>query len=297
MMTTPIDNNIHKNMALSDKDVLMTGISKSAVRWVVASLSLILFTTIICLSYSIGVNDAEQGAIPIIRADGTAVKIRPNNPGGRQYPHQDLTIYNSFRDDVSEKNNQLRDNLEKPMSSMPTQVSDNATQENNVQNDTAIAHDDVPLETVTVSQRPTEKSLEKPLEKPLAELKLNSKEDSEAKINNIVAVNTNPVTQPVPQAQIQKPVTQPPLQATSGNNHFLQIGAYRSEADAVAGFNRAKSKLSSLAGANYNIAKADLGAKGVYYRLRVGPFASKEQSSAFCAKLQAQGQPCLYISQ
>ena len=76
-------------MSALSQSVLMTGISKSALRWIVASLSLILFVTIVCLSYSIGVGDAQNGAIPIIRADGSAVKVRPDNPGGRKYPHQD----------------------------------------------------------------------------------------------------------------------------------------------------------------------------------------------------------------
>lgn len=285
MKTPPMDN----NMTLSDKDVLMTGISKSAIRWVIASLSLILFTTIICLSYSIGVNDAEQGAIPIIRADGTAVKVRPNNPGGRQYPHQDLTIYNSFRDDISEKSNQLRNNLEKPMDSIPTQTHDEATIQD-TQNDNSLSpqEDDVFLETVTVSETSTKK-----IKKPLAEIPTIPSE-TETKINNIVAMNTaKPIAQ-IPLAEIQKTIT--PLNPVATNGHFLQIGAYRSQADAISGFNRAKEKFTTLSSAGYNIAKADLGAKGVYYRLRVGPFATKEQSTVFCAKLQSQGQPCLYIS-
>jgi cell division protein FtsN len=295
MMTTPIDKNMNNDMAMSNKDILMTGISKSALRWVIASLSLILFTTIICLSYSIGVSDAEHGAIPIIRADGSAVKIRPDNPGGRQYPHQDLTIYNSFRDDISEKNNQLRDNLEKPMQAIPTeQINDNAHTSNvtnQTHQNTNVApsqEDDVSLTTVS-AQTPKQETTP-----PSVTMQTT---DAETQINKIMTDNNNTVNNPVKPVlqQITQPKPVATLTGTSGN--FLQIGAFRSETDALAGFNRAKSKFNVLSNAGYNIAKADLGAKGIYYRLRVGPFASKEQSLAFCSKLQAQGQPCLHIAQ
>jgi cell division protein FtsN len=95
----------------------------------------------------------------------------------------------------------------------------------------------------------------------------------------------------------QKPVTPPQVQAVKNGNAYLQIGAYRSEADALVGFTKAKSKFSQLSSAGHNIVKADLGTKGVYYRLRVGPFASKEQSLNVCSQLQAKGQACLYIPQ
>ena len=48
-------------------------------------------------------------------SDGRPIKIRPENPGGRQYPHQDLVIYNSFRSDISEKETYLKKSPEKPL--------------------------------------------------------------------------------------------------------------------------------------------------------------------------------------
>ena len=39
--------------------------------------------------------------------------------------------------------------------------------------------------------------------------------------------------------------------------------------------------------------RADLGAKGVYYRALVGPFASAEQASSLCSSLKAAGGSCI----
>lgn len=41
------------------------------------------------------------------------------------------------------------------------------------------------------------------------------------------------------------------------------------------------------------IRKADLGAKGVYYRTLIGPFASAEEAAGMCSSLKAAGGSCL----
>ena len=41
------------------------------------------------------------------------------------------------------------------------------------------------------------------------------------------------------------------------------------------------------------IKRVDLGAKGVYYRALVGPFASSEEASQLCSDLKAAGGQCL----
>jgi cell division protein FtsN len=41
------------------------------------------------------------------------------------------------------------------------------------------------------------------------------------------------------------------------------------------------------------VRRADLGAKGIYYRTMVGPFASADEASDLCTKLKAAGGSCL----
>lgn len=40
------------------------------------------------------------------------------------------------------------------------------------------------------------------------------------------------------------------------------------------------------------IKRADLGAKGVYYRTMVGPFGSTEEAAQFCGNLKSAGGQC-----
>mgnify|MGYP001545229155 CR=1 FL=1 len=74
---------------------------------------------------------------------------------------------------------------------------------------------------------------------------------------------------------------------------MLQIGAYKSEAEANAAWSTYKGKHSAvLGGQGHDTQKVDLGAKGTWYRLRVGPFGSRADATAACGKLKADGGAC-----
>jgi hypothetical protein len=78
-----------------------------------------------------------------------------------------------------------------------------------------------------------------------------------------------------------------------GGRAMLQIGAYESEDLAKSAWMAFQSKhAGSLAGATSDIQRADLGSKGIWYRLRVGPFADKSAANTVCDKLKAEGAGC-----
>jgi cell division protein FtsN len=73
----------------------------------------------------------------------------------------------------------------------------------------------------------------------------------------------------------------------------LQIGAYETPEIANGAWASFKARFANVAGTlAQDIQKADLGAKGTWYRLRVGPFADKASAAAACEKLRAQGGTC-----
>ena len=76
--------------------------------------------------------------------------------------------------------------------------------------------------------------------------------------------------------------------------YVAQIGAFRSVEDAEAGWVAFTSRFSDLAmGHAPDIQRADLGDRGVFHRLRVAAFATREDAANFCASLDARGQACL----
>jgi hypothetical protein len=74
----------------------------------------------------------------------------------------------------------------------------------------------------------------------------------------------------------------------------VQVTSQRSEADAEASFQSLQAKYPSQLGGRHPIVRrADLGAKGVFYRALVGPFASMEQAAGVCSSLKAAGGSCV----
>jgi cell division septation protein DedD len=74
----------------------------------------------------------------------------------------------------------------------------------------------------------------------------------------------------------------------------LQIGAYKSQAEAAAAWNDYKRRHAALlAGYSDDIQQADLGEKGTWYRLRVGGFSDREVAVALCDRLKADGGACI----
>ena len=77
----------------------------------------------------------------------------------------------------------------------------------------------------------------------------------------------------------------------------VQLGAFRSQAEAEEQWTRIyRSHMDKLDGLMHRIVRADLGAKGIYYRLRVGGIASKSSADELCATLTKRGQGCFPVS-
>jgi cell division septation protein DedD len=90
--------------------------------------------------------------------------------------------------------------------------------------------------------------------------------------------------------------TPPPTAAASAaaGEYVVQVSSQRSEADAQASFRSLQEKFPSQLGDRTAIVRrADLGAKGIYYRALTGPFASAGDADQFCSSLKAAGGQCI----
>jgi cell division septation protein DedD len=101
-------------------------------------------------------------------------------------------------------------------------------------------------------------------------------------------------TTPTPTAVATAAPVATPEAAASGSGYSVQVSSQRSEADAQAAFRSLQAKFpSQLGGREAIVRRADLGAKGTYYRALVGPFASAEEAVGMCSSLKAAGGNCL----
>jgi SPOR domain len=84
-----------------------------------------------------------------------------------------------------------------------------------------------------------------------------------------------------------------PISTTSGG-YAVQVSSQRSEEEAQSSFRDLQAKYPDLLGGRTPIIRrADLGAKGIFFRAMVGPFGSSDQATELCSNLKAAGGSCL----
>jgi len=88
-----------------------------------------------------------------------------------------------------------------------------------------------------------------------------------------------------------------PVAAAATAPVMLQIGAFSNQAEAETVSARFKqAHAATLAGAASEVRRADLGNKGIWYRVLLGPFADRPAADRMCARLKAEGGSCFAAS-
>lgn len=119
--------------------------------------------------------------------------------------------------------------------------------------------------------------------------------------NAPLSLSPDAPARPAPRAaKPMRTASAPPAQsapaAASGasGSYAVQVSSQRSEAEAQAAFRSLQGKYpAQLGGKQAMIHKVDLGAKGIYYRAMVGPFATGSEATELCSSLKAAGGTCL----
>ncbi len=103
------------------------------------------------------------------------------------------------------------------------------------------------------------------------------------------------------QQQQQQAARQPEQRATSSlpsvsGRYLVQVASFQNPQEAQGSFERLKRQQPSLfSGLSLDVQRADLGNRGVWYRLRVGPFPSRAAAAQRCRQMKAQNMECLVV--
>jgi SPOR domain len=101
-------------------------------------------------------------------------------------------------------------------------------------------------------------------------------------------------TRPAPVNTAAAATNDAPAPAPAGGGYAVQVSSQHSEAEVQDSFRALQAKYPDVLGGKQPIIRrADLGAKGIYYRALVGPFASAEEAASMCSSLKAAGGSCL----
>ncbi|PHR91118.1 MAG: hypothetical protein COA69_13790 [Robiginitomaculum sp.] len=83
--------------------------------------------------------------------------------------------------------------------------------------------------------------------------------------------------------------------AIGAGAYVVQVASLRSRVEANTLWTRLDDKMGDVIGSAHSadIKRVDLGAKGIYYRLRVSGLADKNAATALCSRLKTRGQDCI----
>ncbi len=242
--------------------------------------------------------------VPTIHRPETAVKVKPENPGGMDIPNQDKDIYNLV--EKKDVDNTVVENLlptpEQPkLPDIVPEVTDvNATDLNEIvdvvseenSDDVAAKPQDL-LEENKAEIKETAQKVEEKSEtaksdaaKAVAETK-EKVEEKAAEVAQTVKEQAQAAEKTV-EKTVEKVAEKPAVVANG--KWQIQLVASSNKAAVEKVWSDASSKYAGvLKGLPHEIQNVDLGSKGTMYRLRAGSFASKEDAQKVCNALKAKG--------
>jgi cell division septation protein DedD len=211
-----------------------------------------------------------QVEVPLIRAEVEPVRRRPADPGGMEIPGQGTLVLDSKRTPI--KVEQL---LPPP---------------------------EAPLPRPAVVETPPEPGVNAPQPAPAAPIAPTTTSEPTAPTPApaiAAAVPPAPAAAPPAATPPAKPAAAPataPASPTIGKGYFLQLGAGRSAESAKQEGQRIRQRQADLLGTLTLITpRVDLGERGTFYRIQVGPIADAAQAEHRCNELKRRGVGCLLV--
>ena len=268
---------------------------------VLALLVLAMFAGFVWLAYSEGVARG-RGETPVITAEAGPARVAPQNAGGTAEPYKGFKIYEQPAppdDDTAQSAAPVQNPPSPPPATKPALTEPTPAPVAPVK--AAAPAAPAPAAPVKVAAAPA---------KPVPAMKPSQlPAQPAAPIGPATAppraLGATPAPAAAPAAAKPAPAapvvakavlaaTPPAASAPAGSGSFvLQIGAYKSQADADTAWTTYKTKHASLlSGYSPDVRQADLGEKGIWYRLRITGFPSKDVASALCDRLKADGGGC-----
>ena len=275
---------------------------------VLALLVLAMFAGFVWLAYMQGVARGRTQT-PVLTAQAGPARVAPQNPGGAEQPFMGFKIYEQ---PAPPDDGVAQDAPAAITSAAPVEAPQQMAKAEPVKPEPTkiepakVEHKPAPIEKVAAppvaEPVPVAKVTSPPVAKPAPQIAAAA--PAAIKSEPIGPASAAPRALPTPATKLEltpapKVATLPPIAAATpetkaaSGSAVLQIGAYKSQADADAAWKTYAARHAVLlAGYGPDVARADLGDKGVWYRLRVVGFASKDVASAACDRLKADGGGC-----
>ena len=295
-------------------------------RYVVALVVLVVFAAVGWWAYRHFVGRAGNGPIPVVTADQTPEKVPPADQPANQTPTQQETVYNQIAPGGSSTTQQPEVLLPQPETPAAPPVPSSSSQPSSATASNATAsgaagsatsgatppaapaapaadtNSSTGNTTLTETLLPSAPAASSTSPTPAAPAAGQTQTSTaQAPASQPATTQTATAAPAAPAAAGSTDVGQAAAPAAPANdaptavgNYRVQLAALKTEADANSAWKRLAAKYPDVLGSLApHLEKADLGSKGIYYRVQAGPFTDKNAARDVCAKLKTLGQPCL----
>jgi hypothetical protein len=254
------------------------------------------------LAYTAGMRHgggaAASADIPLIRADTTPIKVKPENPGGMPVPDRDMLIYGQQRPQVEH----LLPPPEQPMArpAPPPAPAPPPPQQTAALAPPAAAPAPPPAPPAAAPPPPpavptpaAAAATPSPVAAPPAAAPPASPAPARPALSPAALAAARELGIAVAENS-PRPAASRTAAAGRAGGLRLQLGAMRSETEARGAWERLKHQNSDLLGRLSAVAiRADLGGKGVYYRIQAGPVADASTADRICGELRQRHLACV----
>ena len=258
---------------------------------------------------------AIDGEPPVIQADNTPVKEAPADPGGKAFPNKSKLIYDRLQNGDQPEAERIVSRQEdlampampgsEPVAAPPATVDEPGTDDGGprrvktlvVRPDGSVAEPDPATAAPQQQMAAAPPAAAAPAAAPTAPA---------APPAAAAPAPAAPEAPPAPAAAAPAPAADPqPVAAipaepkpAAPSQYLVQVGSKKDQTEALATFADMQQRYPGLLGPyRPMVQKANLGSKGTWYRLRIGPIRDKSTASKLCSQLKSQGLPdCLVVA-
>jgi hypothetical protein len=270
---------------------------------------------------------AAKGAPPVLKADKSPAKTQPSDPGGKQFAGREIKVMNGrLTDGGSEaaSSSAGEDGVRRVQTMAVTPQGSLATpppqpagppgavampgvyvvdplrrgppqpspQQQQLVSQAPPAPPQVSIQPQTPPQAPRVVSLPPPRQEVAPPTAAPVTPVAKAPPPRVATATTGVATDAPPPPPVRKTAVAPA--AGGGGSYVAVLASQRSSTEALARFADLQQKYSALQGRTPLVQEANLGEKGIYYRLVV-PAGPKDQASALCTQLKASGHSDCWI--
>ncbi len=305
----------------------------SSVSWLKRATLAVVFIVILAVAgvgwfmYDNGFVQVADQQIPLIRADEGETKVRPEDPGGLEIPHQDKLVFERLAPDQSEplverllpppelpiERPTLPDlpvaSVEQPAGESPSDAPQPPPPPVEVETAEAAPDDPAaPVEELVIE--PTEpEAVETAEATPVEETTAAEPAEvaaapatppAEDQIAQVIESLADEEPAPEPEEQLATLPASPESPAAPSSDARdgwrIQVASLRDQTSAEGEWIRLKERHADvLTGLSLNLQRADLD-RGTFYRIQAGPLPDRGSAEQACDRLKSRSQGCLVVS-